>query len=189
MLSKQKFKVHLYGDEFLENQYFKTDDFENRYQEGGNLGAGGSHTPDPYTPSRFVLNKKIGELKARITETESFLEEKDNKLVDIGTLLEQKEDQINNLQKRRAGDKSGHARSVNKRPKFQENVKQIEEIPGEDCDRIDYISITQLLIGCGSIFLGKEIFGRKFWKKATGKHCVCVRLSSSAAAAEFIFDS
>ena len=108
------------------------------------MGAGGSHTIEPYTPHKFVLNNKIGELKARITETESLLEEKENKLVDAGTLLEQKEEQINNIQKR----------SVNKCPKFQENVKQIEEIPAEVC---------------GSIFLGKEVFGRKSGKKTTGK--------------------
>ena len=40
----------------------------------------------------------------------------------------------NNLKKRHAGDKSGYVRSVNKHPKFQENVEQIEEIPGEVCD-------------------------------------------------------
>ena len=137
------------------------------------MGAGGSHTPELYTPSRFVLNKKTGELKARITKTEFLLEEKENKLVDAGTLLEQKEDEINNLQKRRAGDKSGHAGSVNKHPKFQENVKQIEEIPGEVCDGNDYISITQRLIGCGSIFLGKEVFGMKSGEKTTGKDCMC----------------
>ena len=32
---------------------------------GGNLGAGGgSPTPEPYIPSRFVLSKKIADLKA-----------------------------------------------------------------------------------------------------------------------------
>ena len=161
----KKVKVHLYG------KFFKPDDFENWDQEGVIWVLEGPHTLEPYIPSRFVLNKKIGELKARISETESLLEEKENNSID--TLLDQKEDQINSRQKRRAGDKSGHARSVNKRPKFQENVKQIEEIPGEVCDGNDYIPITQRLIGCGSIFLGKEVFGRKSGKRITGKDCVC----------------
>ena len=33
----------------------------------------------------------------------------------------------------------------------------------------------------GSIFMGKEIFGSKSGEKSTGKYCVGVRFSSSAA--------
>ena len=61
------------------------------------MGDGGSHKPELYTPNRFILNIKIGELKDQPSETESLLEDKENKLVDAGTLLEQKEGQINNL--------------------------------------------------------------------------------------------
>ena len=141
---------------------FKPDDFENWDQEGGNLGAGGSPTPEPYIPSRFVLGKKIVDLKAQMNEKESLLEDKSNKLVEVGTLLEQKEDQIGILQNKRAGEKSGHVRV--KRSK----ITPINEIPVEVCDGNDYISITERLTGCGNIFWGKEIFGSKSGKKKLG---------------------
>ena len=65
----------------------------------------------------LFLNKKIVDLKAQMNEKESLLEDKSNKLVEVGTLLEQKEDQISILQKKRAGEKSGHVRV--KRSKIQ----------------------------------------------------------------------
>ena len=106
----KKVRVNLYGDEFWGRQFFKPDDFENWHQEWGNLGAGGTPTPEPYIPSRFVLSKKIDDLKAQMNEKESLLEDKYNKLVEVGTLLEQKEDQIGILQKKHVGEKSGHVR-------------------------------------------------------------------------------
>ena len=146
---------------------------------GGNLGAGGSPTPEPYIPSRFVLSKKLDDLKAQMNEKESLLEDKYNKLVEVGTLLEQKEDQIGILQKKRAGEKSGHVRM--KRSKIQEKITPINEIPVEVCDGNDYISITERLTGCGNIFGGKEIFGSKSGKKQTGRDCVGVRFFGSGA--------
>ena len=143
------------------------------------MGAGGSPTPEPYIPSRFVLSKKIDDLKAQINEKESLLEDKYDKLVEVGTLLEQKEDQIGILQKKRSAEKSGHVRM--KRSKIQEKMTPINEIPVKVCDGKDYISITECLTGCGNIFLRKEIFGSKSGKKQIGRDCVGVRFSGSGA--------
>ena len=170
----KKVRVNLYGD-----------DFENWDQEGGNLAAGGSPTPEPYIPSRFVLSKKIVDLKAQMNEKESLLEDKSNKLVEVGTLLEQKEDQIGILQKKRAGEKSGHVRVK------RSQITPINEIPVEVCDGNDYISITERLTGCGNIFLGKEIFGSKSGKKSWEGLCRCsiFWLRGIIEATEFIFDN
>ena len=90
--------------------------------------------------------------------------------------MEQKEDQIGILQKKRAGEKSGHHVRM-KRSKIQEEITPINEIPVDVCDGNDYISITECLTGCGNIFWGKEIFGSKSGKKQTGRDCVGVRFS------------
>ena len=99
------------------------------------LGVTGYHTAVPYTPSRFILNEMIGELKA-----ESLLEDKENKLVDAGILLEQKEDPINILEKSHAA----LVRNMNKHAKIPENAinEPCEEIPVEVCDGNDYIPVN-----------------------------------------------
>ena len=76
----------MYGDEKI----FKHDDFENWDQEKM-LGAGVSRTPpEPHNSRRYLLNEKIGELKAQICETVSLLEDNEYKLVEAESLSEQR---------------------------------------------------------------------------------------------------
>ena len=125
------------------------------------MGAGGSPTPEPYIPSRFVLSKKIVDLKAQMNEKESLLEDKSNKLVEVGTLLEQKEDQIGILQNKRAGEKSGHVRV--KRSK----ITPINEIPVDVMEMITFL-LQNVSLDVGIFFGGRRYLVANLGKKKLG---------------------